>query len=62
MPCLKFLFTILKVSTTLKVYMKIKDILPTGNYTKGEMELFLPQDLFGQSWEEEEEAALLISQ
>lgn len=47
MPCLKFLFTILKVSTTLKICMKTKDILPTGNYIKGEMELFLPQDLFG---------------
>lgn len=47
MPCLKFLFAILNVSTTLQVHMKMKDILPTGNYTNGEMELFLPKDLFG---------------
>lgn len=47
MPCLKFLFPILNVSTTLKAHMKMKDILPTGNYIKGEMELFLPKDLFG---------------
>lgn len=47
MPCLKFLFAILNVSTTLKVHMKMKGILPTGNYTKGKMELFLPKYLFG---------------
>lgn len=60
MPCLKFLFPILNVNTTLKAHMKMKDILPTGNYIKGEMELFLPKDLFGLNWEEGEEAMLFI--
>lgn len=47
MPCLKFLFAILNVSTTLKAHVKMKDIHPTGNYIRGEMEIFSPKDLFG---------------